>query len=92
MKIQTQITRNQGADNNPSPQGNTTHRAGQHVNRGPDQRHVDELIGDYQQAISNENEAMDKTNQAKRLKLTTTASTNNKQPMTGLGFQASQLP
>jgi hypothetical protein len=92
MKIQAQNTRNQGANNNPSPQGNTTHGAGQNVNRGPDQIHVDELTGDYQQAISNKNEAMDKTNQAKRLKLTTAASTSNKQPMADLGFQASQLP
>jgi hypothetical protein len=51
------------------------------------------MVTDSQPVSASENEAMDKSNQAKRLKLTTAAaSTYNKQSMAGLGIQASQMP
>jgi hypothetical protein len=50
------------------------------------------MIVEYQQDNSNEKMEMDKINQAKRLKRSTTGNTNIKQQMAGLGMQASQLP
>jgi hypothetical protein len=93
MKIQPQTNKDQGVNNNQSPQRNSTHRAGQYTNRDQDQTQVDEMVTDSQPVSASENEAMDKSNQAKRLKLTTAAaSTYNKQSMAGLGIQASQMP
>jgi hypothetical protein len=92
MKIQTQSNKDQGDENNPSPQGYSNLRTEHHTNREQDQRHGDEIMGEIQQVSSSENETLDKINQAKRLKMTTAASTNNKQQMAGLGIQASQRP
>jgi hypothetical protein len=93
MKIQPQSTKEQSADKNSASQRNTTHRAGTNTNREQEHRHDGELIGEPQKIITSDTEAVNKINQAKRLKLTTaTASTNNTQPMAGLEFQASQLP
>jgi hypothetical protein len=91
MKIQTKGNTVNNNDNNPS-QGNTSHRAGNQGNGDQNHKQDGDMIVEYQQDNSNEKMEMDKINQAKRLKRSTTGNTNIKQQMAGLGMQASQLP